>query len=412
MRDSKDHFAIALFDNLPSGGGKRAVYDFAKSLHRLGHRMDLYTLSTAALDYLPLDDFMEKKKVYDFAPGRHRFFYIENAYLKARDLGRLDSLCRRIAGDINSGGYDLAFLQHCHIARSPMVLPYLRMPGVYYCQEPSRRFYEPPFPGKAPASGGLKEGAKKLAWNMHYKKMKRLEERVVRHADVLLCNSRFSREAIRRAYGIEARVCYLSVDPDHFRPLGLPREDMLLTVGRLDVRKGHSFLIESLAKVKGIDRMRLVIIADSGCQETAESLARMAEEKGVNLEILQGIDEALLLQFYNRAKLLVYAPVLEPFGLVPLEAMACGTPVVGVREGGVRESVVDGETGLLTDRVTDEFAAAVTRLLNSPEECARLGSQGRRHVMENWSPQKSARELLSHFRHAVSAGDGAGHSEE
>ena len=60
-------------------------------------------------------------------------------------------------------------------------------------------------------------------------------------------------------------------------------------------------------------------------------------------------DEELVI-LYNKAKLVVYTPYMEPFGLVPLEAMSCGTPVVGVNEGGVMETVLNGKTGILVER--------------------------------------------------------------
>ena len=77
-----------------------------------------------------------------------------------------------------------------------------------------------------------------------------------------------------------------------------------------------------------------------------------------------GIPDEGLVQLYNRAMLTVYAPIMEPFGFVPLESMACGTPVVGIREAGVRETVRHAETGFLVDRDPEQFAAAVLALLD------------------------------------------------
>jgi glycosyltransferase involved in cell wall biosynthesis len=118
----------------------------------------------------------------------------------------------------------------------------------------------------------------------------------------------------------------------------------------------------------------------------------------------KALDDDALLGLYNRAKLVVYAPYLEPFGLVPLEAMACGTPVVGVREGGVRESIVDGVTGLLTDRDEREFAVAVHRLLASPETAAEMGQNGVRHVAGSWTLEHAAARLLRHLERAAEEG--------
>jgi glycosyltransferase involved in cell wall biosynthesis len=100
---------------------------------------------------------------------------------------------------------------------------------------------------------------------------------------------------------------------------------------------------------------------------------------------------------YNKARLCVYAPVKEPFGLVPLEAMACGTPVVGVREGGVSESVRHGETGLLTERDPRQFAEAIISLLNDPERRTQCGCQGRIFVEKQWQWEQSVRDLERHL---------------
>jgi glycosyltransferase involved in cell wall biosynthesis len=100
---------------------------------------------------------------------------------------------------------------------------------------------------------------------------------------------------------------------------------------------------------------------------------------------------------YNKARLCVYAPVKEPFGLVPLEAMACGTPVVGVREGGVSESVKHGETGLLAERDPQQFADAILTLLEDTDCRIRLGRQGRVYVQEQWQWEHSVSELEGHL---------------
>ena len=98
------------------------------------------------------------------------------------------------------------------------------------------------------------------------------------------------------------------------------------------------------------------------------------------MQVLYKLDVEKLKNYYNRARLCVYTPVAEPFGLVPLEAMACGTPVVGIREGGVPESIVHEQTGLLVERLHERFAAAVQSLLANPDLAETYGRNGREHV--------------------------------
>ena len=76
-----------------------------------------------------------------------------------------------------------------------------------------------------------------------------------------------------------------------------------------------------------------------------------------------------------------------------LEAMACGTAVVGVAEGGVPETVVDGVTGLLRDRNPDEFAAAVQTVLRDAELRERFGREGRSRVLASWSWDRAAKQI-------------------
>jgi len=104
----------------------------------------------------------------------------------------------------------------------------------------------------------------------------------------------------------------------------------------------------------------------------------------------------------NRAAAVVYAPYLEPFGFVPLEAMSCGTAVVAVAEGGVRESVTDGVTGLLTPRSPAAFARALERVLGDPALAGRLGSAGRAAVLEKWTWEAST-ALLEQELQAVAS---------
>jgi len=128
----------------------------------------------------------------------------------------------------------------------------------------------------------------------------------------------------------------------------------------------------------------------------------MAKEKEVDLQIEVGIDQKALLQRYNNSTLVAYAPHNEPFGLVPLEAMACGKPVVGVNEGGVKETVINELTGLLVDRDPEKFGRTLQLMLSKPDLVDQYGRNGRRHVLENWSWERSVQKLEQHLASLIS----------
>ena len=109
---------------------------------------------------------------------------------------------------------------------------------------------------------------------------------------------------------------------------------------------------------------------------------------------------------YNRAMLMCYAPNLEPFGLVPIEAMACGTPVVGIREGGVRETVRDGSGGISLERDLDEFAKAVSRIIEDDAYRERLSKEALEYIHGFWTWDLAVERLLTHIRTCISNAGG------
>ncbi|MBI4814176.1 MAG: glycosyltransferase family 4 protein, partial [Methanobacterium sp.] len=91
----------------------------------------------------------------------------------------------------------------------------------------------------------------------------------------------------------------------------------------------------------------------------------------------------------------------EPFGLVPLESMSCGTPVVGVKEGGVRESVKHEYNGILTERDQYSFAHEITALLQDVKKTEKLAGNSIKHVNEFWTLKHSGKRLLNHLNRAI-----------
>jgi glycosyltransferase involved in cell wall biosynthesis len=179
---------------------------------------------------------------------------------------------------------------------------------------------------------------------------------------------------------------------------------MVLSVGALRPNKGFDFLIESLARIPQALRPPLTIVSNYQDPFERAYLESLSQCQGVDLRLLQLVDDKTLVELYNRAMLTVYAPILEPFGLVPLESMACGTPVVAVAEGGVRETVVDGVTGILVDRDTPQFAQAVCDLLDARERLTCYGRQAREYVLERWTWDAAVKRLEDHLREIASGG--------
>ena len=395
---------VAVFHNLPSGGAKRALHSHMRLLHKMGHKLDLYNLTTSEEGFVPLAPFAEDVFTFplNWTPPRPR----ANLAVRLANLSRLASVCEMIAERIDNGQYDVAFVHHCRFVQSPLLLSRLKTPSVYYCEEPLRRLYEPPltpYELNRPASWGrtlYRRYILSLADRVHDRVLKTLERRNVQSANLVLANSYYSRETLYRTFQVDASVNYLGVDAVSFRPLNMRKENWVLSVGALHPRKAHDFVIRALSLIRARIRPRLVVVADRGAAAEAY-LKAYATAHGVDLKILLRVSDDELVELYNRAEAMVYAPLLEPFGLAALEAMACGTPVIGVKEAGIRETVRSGETGILTERSEEDFAQALETLLLNKESAHTMGRQARSYVSRAWTWERSTEELVRNFHRAV-----------
>lgn len=395
---------IAVYHNFPSGGGKRALFEMTKRLAQR-HEVDVYTLSCAEHNFCDLRPFVRQHIVYPFRPlplARRPFGRL-NQGIRTADLLRLNAVQRRIAAQIDDGGYDVVFVHNCQFSQSPSVLKFLRTPSAYYCQEPPRQLYEPPAErpynrfSQVQRLGNMFDPFPGL----YRRTLRRLNRDNVQAAGVVLVNSHYSRETFFRTYGVFAHVGRLGVDTDRFRPLSLDREQRVVSVGALTPRKGFDLVIHSLGLIEAARRPALTIVSNYVDPAEHGYLAKLASDLAVQVEFRAGVSDDELVETYNRSLLTVYAPIMEPFGFVPLESMACGTPVVGVNEAGVRETVRHGETGLLVERDPRRFAAAISGLANDHDRWARLGAQGRAYVQAEWSWDRSTRDLKGYLSKAA-----------
>jgi glycosyltransferase involved in cell wall biosynthesis len=238
--------------------------------------------------------------------------------------------------------------------------------------------------------------------------LKQLDYIATQKADLVVTNSYFIQQAVQRIYQIDASVSYHGVDHETFRPLEVPKENMVISVGALTPNKGFRFIIESLGHIHEASRPKFVIVSNYQEAEERNRLEQLAASHQVCLSCHTMIPNEELVRLYNVAQLVVYAPLMEPFGLVPLEAMACGTPVVGVREGGIPESVVDGHTGLLVERDARAFAQAIEKLLMDKRLTAQLGQQARQYIVEKWTWDKAVQSLETHLQNVTPIVEGQG----
>jgi glycosyltransferase involved in cell wall biosynthesis len=208
-----------------------------------------------------------------------------------------------------------------------------------------------------------------------------------------------------RAMGLpedRATVIPCGVDTDAFRPLPVTHGDrpVLLVIGRIVERKGVGNVIEALAKLPGVELM----IGGGPTPDLLDTdpdiarLRRLAEHHAVadRVRFLGSVGRADVPALMSRADVVVAVPWYEPFGIVPVEAMACGRPVVGSAVGGLLDTIVPGVTGeLVRPRRPDLLAPVLRDLLADPGRRAAYGRAGRARAVDTYQWRQVVAETES-----------------
>lgn len=388
---------IAIFHDLPSGGAKRTLFEKVQRLSA-NHHLEVFVPGTANETFCDIRPWVKDYRVYPLTAPK----LLESPFGRFNQLSRwfhlqnIKKLSRQIAGDIDSEGYDVVWVEPSQWTQAPLVLLYLKTPSLYCCHEAPRHLYESINIGS--------QSTGKLPWlnkidpliRLYRQTARELDRQATRSAIRVLVNSKFSQKNLESLYSREVEICYNGVDTDVFRlDESCPKQSFILSVGALQPLKGFDFLIESVSLIPESKQPLLKILGNSETPGYRASLEMLAEEKGVNLCIEVGLPLNELVCQYNQAAIFVYAPYNEPFGLAPLEAMACGSPVLGVAEGGVLETVVDGVNGRLLPRNPRQFANAIESWLDDPQLTRKMAENGREYILQKWSWQKAVADMES-----------------
>lgn len=403
---------IAIWHNLPSGGGKRALYYHVKGLVERGHEVEAWCPEIANTheydaEYLPLSDLIVEHRI----PFEWHSFRLFGRSLSSLDknakLRAMDEHCRRCAEEIQKSGAAILFANSCSLFRTTAIGRFVNLPSLLYLQEPYRWLYEalPQLPWRAqPPSKRFFSprhamSVAKDQINIHTLRIQAREEYENAKAfDRILVNSLFSRESVLRAYGLDSKVCYLGIDSELFRPADVHKERMVIGLGAIYFGKRVDRAIRALATIEESKRPKLLWLGNVGGTAYLDQMNDLARELGVSVEFRVGVPDEEIVEELSRASVMIYTPQLEPFGMAPLEANACGTPVVAIAEGGVRETIIPGINGfLVNDDNPQELGDSIIRLLDNPELVTKMSNTSRQQVLEHWQWNDAVSRLEEHL---------------
>jgi len=354
---------IAVFYHLNFGGAKRVVMEHVKGLKKMGHTVDLYTLNHEK-DVFDPAQFCDNVYNYSFTLNT-KYPILSRFIADFKNFFVLKGLHKVIASDIDSHNYDIVLVHPDKLTQSPFILRFLHTPSVYYCQEPLRIVYE--------YSMRLKEHVGYIKYfyeevtRLYRKKIDRVN---VRSASFTIASCYHVRERMIESYEVYPKVVYCAVDETVFRPTKAKKKKLLFYVGSPAVwEDGYDLIRDALLLLPKTIRPKLHVV--SWKKENGERLT-----------------EKELVEMYNESLVTICTSRLETFGLVPLESMACGIPVIATNVSGHRETIDDGKTGFLIDFEPKDIAEKITLFIKHPELSKKMGKEGRQWIEDNWTWKK------------------------
>ncbi|MGF7214078.1 glycosyltransferase involved in cell wall biosynthesis [Spirosoma lacussanchae] len=253
-----------------------------------------------------------------------------------------------------------------------------------------------------------------------------VEQRVMAEADRIIALCPQDRDDLLTLYGADPQKLTIignGFNPDEFFPLppdtartqlDIPTTGpVILQLGRMVPRKGVDTVISALGVLKRDYKLsaRLLVVggesADPDSSKTPEiaRLQQLAMTEGVADQVTftgrRGRDS--LRYYYSAADVFVITPWYEPFGITPLEAMACGTPVIGSNVGGIKHTVRDQKTGFLVPpRQPKALAERLSVLLTNPDLMHRMGQRALRHVQQHYTWHQVACQTADLYQDVLS----------
>lgn len=262
------------------------------------------------------------------------------------------------------------------------------------------------------------------------------ERTAMASADAIIAVSRSMADDVIEQYPdvdpARVQVIHNGIDPDEYR--SDPRTDVLerygidpdrpivMWIGRVTAQKGVGHLLDAAAWIEPAAQLVLCAGApDTPAigDEMRDRAAALAESRGGVHWIEEMLPRSEAVQLFSHADVFVCPSVYEPFGLINLEAMACGVPVVATAVGGIPEIVVDGETGYLVAFEADSsgtgapadaaalagaLSARVNELLGDPARAATFGAAGRQRVLDRFTWQAVARTTAELYGRLIGPG--------
>ncbi len=395
--------------SIDCGGQNVYVAQLARELARSGHLVDVFTRRDAP-EQRPVAHWVDNIRVIHVPAGPPRYVP------KEQMLPHVDAFSRFVTrfARRQPAPYDIV---HANFFMSGMVAQHLKATlGL-------------PFVITFHALGRVRRLAQGSADTFPIARM-RIEAALMRAADRIVAECPQDRQDMERLYG--APLSRIAIAPCGFSPdelwpvpmheararLGLDEgRFVVLQLGRMVPRKGVDTVIQGVAMLRhryGVDAQLMVVGGNTGPASSGHAgddleLARLRSVAtdlgiGAHVRFTGQQPRAVLRDYYSAANVFASTPWYEPFGITPVEAMACARPVVGSEVGGIKSTVNDSVTGFLVpSRDPAALADRLARLHRHPELARAMGEAGRRRACEHYTSRHVASQLAAIYADVLDA---------
>jgi len=327
-------------------------------------------------DIFSLVDFLSDKERKEILNGKYaKTSFIQRWPFAKKHFRNYLPLFPRAIESLDLSSYDLIISSSWAVAKG--VKKSESQIHICYCHTPIRYAWDL----YDEYTSNLKQPKKFLVQSV-LKSIRNWDIKTLNRVDFFIANSQFVQERIKRTYNRDSTVIYPPVDVEKFT-LCAKKDDFYLTASRLVPYKKTKLIVEAFNEMP--DKKLIVI----GKGEEYEEIKRIAKE---NIQILGYQDDKSLKSYMQRAKAFMYAAV-EDFGIVPIEAMACGTPVIALNDGGTAETVIDGVNGIhFENQKVEDICDAVRKFETSEFDSVCISN-----LAKNYSEDRFKKELVKYI---------------
>ncbi len=349
-------------------GGELVLEAIAKAVEPMADLDVVYTMfDTGASIGATIDRLQRRSSLLNAMPGRRWL-------LPLYPLAVWD-LSRKLRARHRKNPYDLVISTHSSAIKA--IKPPRAVAQICYCHAPARYIWT--------HAVGYAGGPRGLGLALVRPLYKHWDRRTARRVDTFLANSSHTQRQIGRSYKRQSTVCFPPVRTQFMTPNPQTlREDYWLAIGALVPYKRFDLAIEAANRRKH----PLKVIGDG------PELQRLRALAGPTVTFVKAETDVQLREAYRKARLVIF-PQLEDFGIVAVEAQACGTPVVAYGRGGAQDTVIDGSTGAIFDEQT------VEALIGAIDRCPKHSALACRESAERFSEERFAAQIASVVREFI-----------